>query len=604
MNLFQLVFKQMRQRALATWLTTFSVLLGVALAVSIFLVKQAGVALFAQTDYGFDVLVGKGSGSGLELTLNTIYHIYKAPTATSYALYERLNDQNRPPQLSKEYNFNQVVRTAVPIAVGDTYKGMPIVATPPKMFVSLSDTRQSVDDLRTSGATLLADLRAAGADAGALAARQADLQKAYARVRDEVKRISQETSPLLEQFDELYTPTADDSKWLYGKPIAFRAQALLDEGKSVADALAKKDVAAAVPHQQAVLDDLDAVWKSIGAENGTIECRPGQPYELADGRWYHAWKFEAVIGSDVAKKTGLKVGSPFHATHGNPGPKEIPDVHAEIWNVVGVLKPTHTAADRCLYIPLLSVYCIAEHEGAMQKQEAARNGQKIASTGGEGESEPYTMVSGHDLDPDLPDTKDFISLRTPKKEWEVAAVLVKSRGGVSGQNLEFFIKNGGMQSELGLDVMAVNPAEMMRTFFETFFGASTMILLIIAGMVSVVAAVGILVSIYNSVSARYREIAILRALGATRRRVLTLICTEAGFIGLFGAILGGILGHLLGGVGSIFLREQMGQGFNWISVSAWEIAYLGGVVLIALFAGLVPALKAYRTPVATNLVAA
>jgi hypothetical protein len=31
---------------------------------------------------------------------------------------------------------------------------------------------------------------------------------------------------------------------------------------------------------------------------------------------------------------------------------------------------------------------------------------------------------------------------------------------------------------------------------------------------------------------------------------------------------------------------------------------LGGVVLIAVLAGLVPGLKAYRTPVATNLVAA
>ena len=31
MNLFQLTFKQMRQRALSTWLTLLSVLLGVAL---------------------------------------------------------------------------------------------------------------------------------------------------------------------------------------------------------------------------------------------------------------------------------------------------------------------------------------------------------------------------------------------------------------------------------------------------------------------------------------------------------------------------------------------------------------------------------------------
>jgi putative ABC transport system permease protein len=122
-------------------------------------------------------------------------------------------------------------------------------------------------------------------------------------------------------------------------------------------------------------------------------------------------------------------------------------------------------------------------------------------------------------------------------------------------------------------------------------------------LVSIVAAIGILVSIYNSVAARNREIAILRALGATRRRVLMLICVEAGLIGLAGGIIGLIVGHLLGGVASRYMVESLGQGFNWLQVGVWELVYLLGVVCIALAAGFVPAMKAYRTPVATNLVA-
>jgi hypothetical protein len=39
--------------------------------------------------------------------------------------------------------------------------------------------------------------------------------------------------------------------------------------------------------------------------------------------------------------------------------------------------------------------------------------------------------------------------------------------------------------------------------------------------------------------------------------------------------------------------------FDWI-----ELAYLAGVVVLSFLAGLVPAMKAYRTPVATSLVAA
>ena len=64
-------------------------------------------------------------------------------------------------------------------------------------------------------------------------------------------------------------------------------------------------------------------------------------------------------------------------------------------------------------------------------------------------------------------------------------------------------------------------------------------------LVTIVAAASITVGIYNSVAARMREIAILRALGATKGRVLTLICVEAGMIGLFGGILGVLLGHAL-----------------------------------------------------------
>jgi putative ABC transport system permease protein len=154
-----------------------------------------------------------------------------------------------------------------------------------------------------------------------------------------------------------------------------------------------------------------------------------------------------------------------------------------------------------------------------------------------------------------------------------------------------------------LAVMGVNPASVMREFFDTFLRGSSLLLLGVSVLVTLVAAVSILVSIYNSVSARKKEIAILRALGATRRKVLALICIEAGLIGLIGGVVGILAGHLSAGAGSVFFARTLGEGINWLTPDRWEGVYLGGVVLIAVLAGLVPALKAYRTPVATNLVA-
>jgi putative ABC transport system permease protein len=143
----------------------------------------------------------------------------------------------------------------------------------------------------------------------------------------------------------------------------------------------------------------------------------------------------------------------------------------------------------------------------------------------------------------------------------------------------------------------------MSDFLRTFLYPSSKLLQAISYLVTIVAGVGILVSIYNSVSARIREIAILRALGATRRLILALICVEAGLIGLAGSILGLIAGHLLGAIGSGFVERLVGEGFNWINVSGEEWIYLLAVVALSTAAGLIPALKAYRTPVATNLVA-
>jgi putative ABC transport system permease protein len=601
MNAFQLVLKQMRQRALGTWLTLLSVTLGVALAISIFLMRQAGSALFGQTDYGYDVLVGIGQGSPLDLTLNTVYHIYKSPGNIPYWVYETLDNPSRPPRGSHEFNFNSHVRTAVPIAVGDTYKGRPIIGTPPKMFVSLADLRTTVDGLRDKQRALMNEIRdAQGASLAAFASRQAEIDTAVDQVRGELKKTTRETTPLIEQADMTAAANPDDAKWLYGKPITFKADAMTAQAKAAAAAIAANDKSAAIKAQDVILGALDDIYKAAGAENGPLEYRPGKHYEIAEGRLFHAWKFEAVLGSEVMEKTGLKVGDTFHATHGNPGPNEKPDIHAEIWTVVGVLKQTHTSADRCLYIPMISFYCIAEHEAGLKAQADVRQGKAAVVKPPDDEGPPpYKLVYGDELDPDLPHTKDFVAVDTPKNKWELSAIMIKSRGGTTADDLMYFIRNNGLHE----NVQAINPAGVMREFFDTFFAGSTTILLVIAAMVSVVAAIGILVSIYNSVAARKREIAILRALGATRKRILSLICIEAGLIGAFGAVIGMIAGHLLGGVGSYYLNRQLGQGFDWVSTNSWEWIYLAGVVVIAVFAGLVPALKAYRVSVAANLVA-
>ena len=489
MNLFQLVLKQMRQRALGSWLTILSVLLGVALATAVLLIRRESEKVFGQNDYGYDVLVGP-RGSPLQLTINTVYHIDKSPGNIPYSVYEGLANPRHPN-----------VKIAVPYAVGDSYKGRRIIGTLPKLF--------GVND--------------------------------------------------------------------QGEPLQ---------------------------------------------PDRVIEYRPGRKYELAQGRVFHPEKFEAVIGADVQRLTGLGLGGKFKATHGLPAPGQQEDIHEQEWEVVGVLKPTHTANDEVLFIPLTSFYAISEHEEGLKAHEALRQAAGVKSPvpappapaprpGGDadhdhddhnhdkdkakeapGEHHDHDHEGAFDLNPD-----GTIHLHVPKTEWELSAVLVKSRGGIAPQTLMYMLNFSPMP------VMGVNPASVMREFFNTFLRGSSLLLLAVAALVTLVAAVSILVSIYNSVSARLKEIAILRALGATRRRVLALICLEAGLIGLFGGLLGIIVGHLAAGAGSVYFNKTLGESINWVTPDRWEGVYLLGATVIAVLAGLVPALKAYRTPVATNLVA-
>ena len=459
MNIFSLVLKQMRQRALGTWLTLLSVTLGVALAITILVVYRESGSLFGQTDYGYDVLIGK-KGSDTQLVVNTVYGLGSSPGNLPYSFYRDLKTKRQ---------YRQYAKLVVPYVVGDSYDAKyRIIGTTPNLFGSGDD----------------------------------------------------------------------------GKPLP---------------------------------------------PDEVMDYRPGKPYLFADGRDFLPHKFEAVVGSEVARLSDLKMGKQFRATHGMP-PKGAPrDVHKTVWTVVGVLKPTHTDADRDVFLPYESLYTIGEHEMGMLYQMYLREGKTPPpQTADPDDVKVYTQD---------PDGTFHLMDALPDEAKEVSAILVKARAPYAATRLMYDINNGDV-------AQAVNPAGVMRTFFETFLKGPTYVLLAIAILVTVVAAVGILVSIYNSVAARLREIAILRALGATRARVLTQICLESGLIGLAGGVLGLVGGHALAYAANALFNDRLGQGIAWYRVSPVEFAYIGGVVVVAVLAGLVPAVKAYRTPVATNLVAA
>jgi putative ABC transport system permease protein len=109
---------------------------------------------------------------------------------------------------------------------------------------------------------------------------------------------------------------------------------------------------------------------------------------------------------------------------------------------------------------------------------------------------------------------------------------------------------------------------------------------------------------YNSVSARSREIATLRALGFGRGAVVVSVMLES----LVLALMGGVLGAAVAYFGFNGLHTST---VNWQSFSQVAFAFdvtpqllIQGIVwaaIIGLVGGLLPALRAARLPIAAAL---
>mgnify|MGYP000896081337 CR=1 FL=1 len=275
-----------------------------------------------------------------------------------------------------------------------------------------------------------------------------------------------------------------------------------------------------------------------------VEFAPGKKFVVrGGGRIFSAEAHEAVVGSFAAEKLGLKAGDTFHPFHGLTFDEKTQ--HAETYTVTGVLEPTNTPADRVIWIPL----------GGIQK------------------------MSGHD----------------PKAATDISAVLIQLRASTAGFMLDMMYNRQGNRLTLAYPVGTI-VAELFQkiSWFDR-------VLELVAYLVALVAAGSVLASIYNSMSARRRDLAILRALGAKRRTIFGAVVCEAAVIGVMGAVVGlGIYVVLFSGVASV-VRAQTGvvlEVWKWEPVLA--VAPLAMIGLCAL-GGIVPAAKAYRTPVAETL---
>lgn len=300
-----------------------------------------------------------------------------------------------------------------------------------------------------------------------------------------------------------------------------------------------------------------------------------QPFEFRQGRNFETFNeengyFEAVLGSRVAANLGMKAGDTFYPTHGDPEGKG----HRDAFKVVGVLAPTGTPNDRAAFVNLEGFYLMEGHAKPV-------------------DAYPDDMVQGDapmGLDPDGSEIKP---LNIPERE--VTAILVRSAGLFGAQLMN--------QINEGKDAQAAAPVGEIHKMLTQIVGPLLTALMVITVITCVVAAMGILVGIYNSMNDRRRDIAVMRALGARREAVTTIILLESLLIALIGSVCGWVLAHAAILVASPYIENNTGVRAGFFTVSGYEFLVLPLVLLLATLAGLLPATVAYRTDVSRNLAA-
>ncbi|MFB6364084.1 ABC transporter permease [Paenibacillus elgii] len=280
-----------------------------------------------------------------------------------------------------------------------------------------------------------------------------------------------------------------------------------------------------------------------------LKGKPSDPpyFQLATGRLFDK-PFDAVLGAKVAKETGLKVGDRLISGHGMAKSLQHDEGHKNHpYTVVGILHSVSAPSDQGIYVSMDS-YWISHEQVEEQKHDEEEHG--------------------------------------------VTAALVKPRSYADLMKMYQEINQGK-------EAQAVFPGQVIAKIFD-MMGSGEQILNYISYVVLGMAGLTVVLALYGSTVERRRTVAILRAIGASRSAVVTIVLIESVLVVVFGCVLGTALGGGLTWLLSDYIGSQISVT---VSVAySWDVAaVIGGVALLGMFAGILPAVSAYRTETARYL---
>ncbi len=283
--------------------------------------------------------------------------------------------------------------------------------------------------------------------------------------------------------------------------------------------------------------------------------------------------FEAVLGSNVADMTGLKVGDTFSGVHGLA---DDGDQHeSSPYSVVGQFTATDSVLDNLIVTSTQSVWLMHsdhDHEDAHHDDEDEHHDHEDAH---------------HDDDDEHHDDDNEYHGD------EVTLLLIKLS---SPMGLLSLPKEVNAESAL----QAASPAYEVTRLLQ-IVGIGLNWLNAFAGVLILSAALSIFAALYASLRARRHDLAVMRCLGATRGELFYLLFIE----GLTLTVLGIAIGLCFAHGGMELLGNWLGDG-QGLTISGWawaqeEFVLIAGLLVTGSLTALLPAWQAYQTDVSRTL---
>ncbi|WP_182418730.1 ABC transporter permease [Bartonella sp. HY038] len=296
---------------------------------------------------------------------------------------------------------------------------------------------------------------------------------------------------------------------------------------------------------------------------------------------------EAVIGAHVDIAIGKHI-APMHGSLSEGG-----HIHTDVrYKIIGKLKPSGTAWDKAIFVPIETVWNV--HGLGKQGDD---NKPSVADSANSQENQ------------DKKDTKDNAEATYPSLDFKnynnsqhdhrlsasglpgVPAVIVKPKSIADAYKIRQAYRND--------QALAVFPGEILTNLYGTLGDVRKLLSLIADGAQILVAAALIFVAITH-IHDRRRQIGALRALGASRSVILTMVWLELMVLIMVGIAVGYSGGFLVSHVIASHLGQASGIPLP-IELSDEDLGNLLRLIFTAAIISLVPAFMAWRQSPMTAL---